>query len=461
MLSLKIRSVEPSSMAPGTSSLKVNCNLPEDVIYQNIFSRLPFKLVTCLKATSGHRCLEIITNATFSANQARLCPSCPALIQISSLIDSNGHYNYYLNLISSTPAMVGVPSSRLEFLGCGINNDGTFSLLASTNGLLCIEYTPQDIRPRVHTILIANPATQQAQQIPGATRHLVWDRAVGLVFDPPNEKSSAEDNKFKIVQAFPFKNTNDTSVEFRFVIFSSDTGRWVMSNIIVSGNIKKTKCDKVVYASGVLYWDCNEDLLWFDVSRSAGGIIKMPWMLQGSKTQEWDCHNIETSIGGILMCTTIGKDGVVIYQLVEGGVRYWELKHKKAWADIIEVSGDAFQFCHSMKLRNGWQSRLYERWLVRPLGLESGRWLYLGVSEKWKGMDSVLLRYDLDSGKVEDIERDPSNQFDLMPVFGYRNSMAALPPITAPILPGGNICDGKPGRCICQTKGSAHHLYFF
>ncbi|CAN6342715.1 unnamed protein product [Urochloa humidicola] len=449
-------------MAPGTSRLKVNYDIPEDVICNNIFSRLPFKLVTCLKATSGHRYLDIITNTTFAANQARLCPSCPALIQISSLIDSDGRYNYYLNLISSTPAIVGVPSLKLEFSGYNINNDGRLSLLASTNGLLCIQYIPQDVRPRVHTILIANPATQKTQQIPGATQHLVQDRAVGLVFDPPNEISSVEENKFRIVQAFPFKNTNDTSVEFRFVIFSSNTGRWVMSNTTVSGNIKKTECDKVVYASGVLYWDYHEDLLWFDVSRSAGGIIKMPWMLQGSKTQEWDHHNIETSIDGILMCTTISKDGLVIYQLaVEGGVRYWELKHKKSWPDIIEVSGDAFQFCHSLKLRNGWQSRLYERWLVRPLGLESGRWLYLGVCEKWKGIDSVLLRYDLDSGMVKDIERDLSNRFDLMPVFGYRNSMAALPPIIAPILPGGIISDGKAGRCICETKGSAHHLYFF
>ncbi|CAN6333806.1 unnamed protein product [Urochloa humidicola] len=449
-------------MAPGTSRLKVNYDIPEDVICNNIFSRLPFKLVTCLKATSGHRYLDIITNTTFAANQARLCPSCPALIQISPLIDSDGRYNYYLNLISSTPAIVGVPSLKLEFSGYNINNDGRLSLLASTNGLLCIQYIPQDIRPRVHTILIANPATQKTQQIPGATQHLVQDRAVGLAFDPPNEISSVEENKFKIVQAFPFKNTNDASVEFRFVIFSSNIGRWVMSNTTVSGNIKKTECDKVVYASGVLYWDYHEDLLWFDVSRSAGGIIKMPWMLQGSKTQEWDHHNIETSTDGILMCTTTSKDGLVIYQLtVEGGVRYWELKHKKSWADIIEVSGNAFKFCHSMKLRNGWQSRLYERWLVRPLGLESGRWLYLGVCEKWKGIDSVLLRYDLDSGMVKDIERDLSNRFDLMPVFGYRNSMAALPPIIAPILPGGIICDSKAGRCICETKGSAHHLYFF
>ncbi|OEL20339.1 hypothetical protein BAE44_0018642 [Dichanthelium oligosanthes] len=447
-------------MAPGTSRLLLaaNCDIPEDVICENIFSRLPFKLVTCLKTMSRHYRLQMTNNTTFAAKQARLCPSCPALIQISSLVDSEGRYNYYINLISSTPAIVGVPSSRLDFLDCGINNNGEFSLLASTNGLLCIQYTLYK-RPRVRTILIANPATQQAQPIAGAAQHLIEGRAVGLVFDPPSELSSGEEHKFKIVQASPFRSTSNTSIEFRFVIFSSDTCRWVMSNAIVNANIKKAKCNKVVYASGGLYWDYLDDLLWFDVSRSVGGIIKMPWMLQGSKSKEWDHHNIHTSNNGIVVCTTISKDGLAIYHLVEGGVHYWELKHKKGWTDIMEVSGDAFQFYHSMKLRNSWQSRFCERWLVRPLGLESGRWLYLGVSEKRYTLDKVLC-YDLDSGKMEAIVRDLSNQFNLTAsVFGYRNSMAALPAIAVPPFEGG-ICDGNPGDCICAIKGSANHLYY-
>lgn len=163
------------------------------------------------------------------------------------------------------------------------------------------------------------------------------------MFDPPNEPTSieeykinqpkeefsAKENKFKIVQAIPIKNTSYTTVEFRFVIFSSGTGRWVMSNTIVNANIKEDECDKVVYASGVLCWDYQDNLLWFDVSRSSGGIIKMPWILQGSKSEKWDHHSIDTSINDVLVCTTITKDGLAIYRLVEGGVYYWELMHKK------------------------------------------------------------------------------------------------------------------------------------
>ena len=87
---------------------------------------------------------------------------------------------------------------------------------------------------------------------------------------------------------------------------------------------------------------------------------------------------------------------------------------------------------------------------MRPFGLESGRWLYLGVSEEWSTLDKVLL-YDLESGKVEDLGRDLSDQFNLTSIFGYRNSMAALPPIVVPPLQG-RICDGDPGGCICALK---------
>lgn len=105
------------SMAPGTSRLKVNYDIPEDVLCENIFSRLPFKLVTCLKTMSKHCRLQITNNTKFATKQARLCPSCPALIQIGFLVNSDARYDYYLNVISSTPTIVGVPSSTLGFLG--------------------------------------------------------------------------------------------------------------------------------------------------------------------------------------------------------------------------------------------------------------------------------------------------------------------------------------------------------
>ncbi|XP_062202766.1 uncharacterized protein LOC133905073 [Phragmites australis] len=430
----RMSSLSPrTSMAPGTSRLAASRDIPEEVICYTIFSRLPFKLVTCLKTLSKHCYRQLTSDTTFAAEQARLCPSCPALIHIGLPAKPKGPCRYSLDVLSLTPAIVGVPSPGLDFLGCAID-DGNLDLLSSSNGLLCIRYTPYRISHPTppHAILIANPATQQAQPIPGAAQHLDKSRAVGvgLVFNPSDGSSAYAHSKFMVVQASPSEFTTDTSVEFHFVIFCSDTGRWTMPDTTVTANIAPI-CNKVVYSGGVLYWDYQQHLLWFDVTRSAAGVIEMPGKLQGSTFDERDRHNIDASNNGTLMCTTIGKDGLSMYHLVKRGddAHCWELKHKKGWKDIVEKSGDAFQFCcHSMKLRNGWQSKFYERWFVRPLGVESGRWVYLGVRQRWKTSDRVL-RYDMDTGKVDDTGKELGNAFDMGPVFGYRNSMAALPPI--------------------------------
>ncbi|OQU78798.1 uncharacterized protein LOC8079865 [Sorghum bicolor] len=416
----------------------INQDIPEDVICCNIFSRLPFKLVTCLKVVSKD-CCRRLTGTEFATKQATLCPSCPALIHIGP---DNKSYRCSLDVLSSTPSIVGVPSSKLDFLGCHLDN-GRFDILASTNGLLCIRYKPYYDGPLTPppTILLANPATQQSQPIPGAANHLDMTSVVGLVFDPlddPQEKT----HKFMIVKAFPLSTINDTLVKVNFISFSSDTGQWVMSSNMIIANMKEVICQKVVYASGVLYWDYQEDLLWFDVERNEVGSIKMPWKMQGFNVHE-ERHSIDVSSNGLLMCTTTNKDGLAIYQLVRIVNYHWELKHTKGWKSIMEMYCDEFQFCHSMKLRNGCQNKFYERWFVRPLGLEGGRWVYIGVRQKWKTRDKVL-RYDMDTGKVENTGKELGNAFAMKCAFGYRNSMATLPPIVMSGSQDGN-CDGKSG----------------
>ena len=169
------------------SRLMVNEDIPDEAICYNIFPRLPFKLVTSLKTMSKYYRTQLTGNTKFASIQATLCPSSPALINIGRLDEESSRYS--LDVLSSTPNIVGVPSSGLEFLGCPINK-GHFRLLASSNGLLCICYTSFHIGPLTPPpiIFIANPATQQAQPIPGAPQHLfkngVRIGVVGLVFDP-------------------------------------------------------------------------------------------------------------------------------------------------------------------------------------------------------------------------------------------------------------------------------------
>ncbi|KAL6851892.1 hypothetical protein ACP4OV_020077 [Aristida adscensionis] len=435
-------------MAEGRSRLTMHRDIPEEVICYTIISRLPMKCVMCLKTVSKQFCEQITNDTSFSTEQARLCPSCPALIHLGCSPKPKNPNNHSLDVLSSALSTVGIPSSGLEFLGCSVD-EGTFEILASTNGLLCISYISYRISP--NTVFIANPAMQQAQPIPGASQHLFVIKPVGLVFDPPDE-SSTKEHKFMIVQPNSIAlNNNVKVVEFGFVIFSSLTGRWTMSDTKITANIVK-QCNKAVYASGLLYWDSWPDMIWFDVNTSAAGVIKMPWNLQGYIHDGWEeRHNIDVS-NGMLMCTTVNKNGFALSRLVRrGDAHYWELDHQKDWKEIMETSSDAFKFCHSiMKLRSGCQPKFYERWYVRPLGIESGQWIYFGVRQKWKTSDRVLC-YNMDTGKFSDVGKKLGNAFDMKTVYGYRNSMAALPPINVPISQDG-LCDGKAGGCFCGRE---------
>jgi len=52
---------------------------------------------------------------------------------------------------------------------------------------------------------------------------------------------------------------------------------------------------------------------------------------------------------------------------------------------------------------------------------------------------------------VDNIGKEWGNLWGMYCVFGYRNSMAALPPINVPILQDG-IYDGKSYGCVCAIK---------
>ena len=90
-----------------------------------------------------------------------------------------------------------------------------------------------------------------------------------------------------------------------------------MSDTFDNKNIKQLRPSKVVYASGILYWDCQEDLLWYDVTRGIMGSTKMPWKVQESNSEEWERHTIDASNNGMLMCTTIDKNGLAMHQLCD------------------------------------------------------------------------------------------------------------------------------------------------
>uniref|UniRef100_A0A0D9XYF6 F-box protein At3g26010-like beta-propeller domain-containing protein n=1 Tax=Leersia perrieri TaxID=77586 RepID=A0A0D9XYF6_9ORYZ len=397
---------------------------------------------------------DILTsNAMLPAMQARLCPPCPALIHMDV---PDRHYNAYtrqieaIDVLSSTPDIVGIPSG-FDFLGCCLEN-GMLSLLASTNGLICILYTPvkRTSQLQVPTLFIANPATQMAQPIPGSAEHITrFDTGIGLAFDPVDYGKENTISKFKIVKAVGSRISQDNGTKFCFAIFSSDTGRWTMSSRTLSTGTKINLVNKkVAYGSGIMYWDYQQFVLWFDTATDVASIIQMPWILLGTKVKGPVRHDIDTSSNGTLISTAVHKDGLAVYHLV--GVNnhfYWVLKHERRWIDIMKDNIATFQFCHSMQLRSGLQpERLTERRLIRPIGVEDGRFVYIGVRQEWKTKDRILC-YNMDTGKTYDTGKELGNRYSMKPFYVYRNSMADIPPIFMPSQ--GGICEGIAGGCIC------------
>uniref|UniRef100_A0A0D9Y8Z1 Uncharacterized protein n=1 Tax=Oryza glumipatula TaxID=40148 RepID=A0A0D9Y8Z1_9ORYZ len=277
--------------------------------------------------------------------------------------------------------------------------NGILSLLASTNGLVCILYTPTNFisHSRAPTLFIANPATQKAQSVPGTTKHITrFDKRIGLAFDPVDNFQENTVSKFKIVKA------------------------------VVQPFMWKTKINcnnkKVAYGSGIMYWDYQEIVLWFDIATDIAGIVKMPWIQLGVEVKGPVHHDIDTSANGMLVCTTIDKGGLIVYHLVG-------------------------------------PERLTERRLVRPIGVVDGRFVYIGVRQEWKTKDKILC-YNIVTGKTYGTGKGLGNRYSKNPFYVYRNSMPNIPHIAVPAQ--GKICEGSTGGCICamytgEVKGPVHH----
>ncbi|KAF0889916.1 hypothetical protein E2562_033891 [Oryza meyeriana var. granulata] len=435
-------------MAPRTLDKKaLHSDIPDDIIRCEILPRFPFKLATRFKVISKKYHGLLTNNAILNARQARLCPPCPALIHMDHPDTDKVEA---MDVLSSTPDIVGIPSG-FEFLCCCLEN-GFLCLLASTNGLVLILYNPSNATSnfQLPILFIANPATQKAQPIPGSAEHITrFDTCTGLAFDPVDNDREKTVSKFKIVKAHGARTIEDNGTKFCFAIFSSNTGCWAMSSATVSMDTKiNCRNKKVAYGNGIMYWDYQELLLWFDIATDVAGIIKLPWILLDVQVKGPIRHDVDTSADGTLVCTAIDKDGLTVYHLVGRSIDFhWELKHERRWLDVMKDSIAAFGFCHSMQLRSGLRTeRLTERRLIRPIGVENGRFVYIGVRQEWKAKDRIL-RYDMVNGKTYDIGKELGNRYSMRPFYVYRNSMVDIPPIVVPIQ--GQICEGNAGGCIC------------
>uniref|UniRef100_A0A0D9XYF1 Uncharacterized protein n=1 Tax=Leersia perrieri TaxID=77586 RepID=A0A0D9XYF1_9ORYZ len=113
-----------------------------------------------------------------------------------------------------------------------------------------------------------------AQPIPGSAEHITrFDTGIGLAFDPVDNGKENTIIKFDIVKAVGCRTSQDNGTKFCFAIFSSYTGRWTMSSTTLSMGTKIIFVNKkVAYGSGIMYWDYDQLVLWFDIATAVAGL---------------------------------------------------------------------------------------------------------------------------------------------------------------------------------------------
>ncbi|KAF0888109.1 hypothetical protein E2562_010812 [Oryza meyeriana var. granulata] len=115
------------------------------------------------------------------------------------------------------------------------------------------------------------------------------------------------------------------------------------------------------YRSGMVYWDYQELVLWFDIATVVAGVIKLPWILLDVEVKGHVRHDIDTSTNGTLLCS---------------GLR-------------IE--------------------RLTKRRLIWTIDVEDGRFVYIGVRQEWK-IKGRILCHDMVNGNTYDIDKELGNR---------------------------------------------------
>lgn len=212
----------------------------EDILLQ-IFPFLPPKSLLRFQAVSK-QWLIIISNPSFRRLHLRVNPTtATSALLLFRKIDGRAPE---LNFISRRIDCV-ISLGNIVFKLNHLFDNADILNLHCCNGLLCIKF---NFDYDVIEFVVYNPTTNQRTLIPGL-REIVEDRLlqtsiVNIAFDP------SKPSHYKLVCIL----TDKFEAEYRFIVYSSETGVWRVTATTLDIDIQHPYFDRGVLWNGDLHW---------------------------------------------------------------------------------------------------------------------------------------------------------------------------------------------------------------
>ncbi|ONK72640.1 uncharacterized protein A4U43_C04F21500 [Asparagus officinalis] len=351
---------EPSS--PASAPVIAGCMIPEELILCEILPRLPYKLLCRFKCVC-----KKWNNLKFLPNYQ--------LVSVGK--DETLVYTI------TTPGITVCKSYPNSFLP---NDDYRARLISSTNGLLCLELENNTIN---HSFLyVHNPLTSEGRVIPDSGGCV---NSVALAFE---SKTSSTD--YKIIHPVKLRHDCESTrasrrhiLTFGFVIFSSTTSKWVSTNAKVT--IRDfIKLGKSIYVKGVVYWECSNQLMSFNIEEDVCTIITLPENIPGLNFNEMG----------------VCKDQLTYTKICGFHVQVWLLNNNGNWEQIYKVNNlqmivdneSFFLPLGLLLMRKGKKvERMFYMNKLLPLPFYGGEKLYMRVRSVFHYEDTVIL-YNIKTG---------------------------------------------------------------
>ncbi|THU59986.1 hypothetical protein C4D60_Mb07t07850 [Musa balbisiana] len=219
------------------NKISLMARIPEDIFVMEILPMLPYDSLFRLKFVCKSW-LHFITHHLLFARQHLSCNGTPGFIYVYKHCTIEFQPTNIFGKFNICKPVSFPDSKGLE----------KAIIITSTNGLILLEYYERDSNKRIYYVW--NLMTNEVHVIPIRFNHHRWHVSAGLAFEP-----SATPTSYKVVELIE-KNQCEF-YKCKFKIYSSDTGKWIMSDqkFIIPYKIFLFNPWNVLYKGGVIYWN--------------------------------------------------------------------------------------------------------------------------------------------------------------------------------------------------------------